>query len=174
MRSYYYLDYLHREIFLEEEDIQAVPESGRAEEICSTIARKRYIVGQFSADSFQVLKDVVSRLCDDPDIENRHDALMYIVWLAALDIKERRAMRHAEAAVRITRDDGFVWLVVPPDKARELWKADAFTLYRLYPDDTESQIDSTAYLNETIDMGYGIGIEVGFISTMEHAARMLR
>jgi len=29
MRTYYYLDYLHREIFLEEEDIQAVPASGR-------------------------------------------------------------------------------------------------------------------------------------------------
>ena len=38
MKSYYYLDYLHREIFLEEEDIQAVPESGRADEACSAIA----------------------------------------------------------------------------------------------------------------------------------------
>ena len=42
MKSYYYLDYLHREIFLEEEDIQAVPESGRADDACSAIAEKPY------------------------------------------------------------------------------------------------------------------------------------
>ena len=38
MKSYYYMDCLHREIFLEEEDIQAVPESGRADKACSAIA----------------------------------------------------------------------------------------------------------------------------------------
>ena len=42
MKSYYYLDYLHREIFLEEEDIQTVPESGRADDACSAIAEKPY------------------------------------------------------------------------------------------------------------------------------------
>ena len=44
MKSYYYMDCLHREIFLEEEDIQAVPESGRADEVCSAIAGKPYVV----------------------------------------------------------------------------------------------------------------------------------
>ena len=87
MKSYYYLDCLHREIFLEEEDIQSVPESGRADEACSAIAEKPYVMEQFMADSFQVLKDAVSRLCDSPEIKSRHDALMYIVWMAALDIK---------------------------------------------------------------------------------------
>jgi len=51
MKSYYYLDYLHREIFLEEEDIQTVPESGRADDACSAIAEKPYVVEQFMADS---------------------------------------------------------------------------------------------------------------------------
>ena len=46
MKSYYYLDYLHREIFLEEEDIQTVPESGRADDACSAIAEKPYVVEQ--------------------------------------------------------------------------------------------------------------------------------
>ncbi|MCS2303724.1 hypothetical protein NXX23_17665 [Bacteroides ovatus] len=58
MKSYYYLDYLHREIFLEEEDIQTVPESGRADDACSAIAEKPYVVEQFMADSFRTLKDV--------------------------------------------------------------------------------------------------------------------
>ncbi|MCS3085363.1 hypothetical protein NXW09_29180 [Bacteroides ovatus] len=40
MKSYYYLDYLHREIFLEEEDIQTVPESGRADDALFRHCRK--------------------------------------------------------------------------------------------------------------------------------------
>ena len=54
------------------------------------------------ADSFRTLKDVASRLCDSPDIKSRHDALMYIVWRVALDIKEWRTLSHSEAAVKVT------------------------------------------------------------------------
>ena len=108
MKSYYYMDCLYREIFLEEEDIQAVPESGRADEACSAIAGKPYVVEQFMADSFRTLKDAVSRLCDSPDVKSRHDALMYIVWRVALDIKEWRTLSHSEAAVKVTCEDGFV------------------------------------------------------------------
>ena len=71
MKSYYYMDCLHREIFLEEEDIQAVPESGRADEACSAIAGKPYVVEQFMADSFRTLKDAASHLCDSPDVKSR-------------------------------------------------------------------------------------------------------
>ncbi len=92
MKSYYYLDYLHKEVFLEEEDIQAVPESGGADEACAVIADKMYMTQQFQADSFKVLKDAVCALCDSPQIRSRHDALMYIVWIVALSIKEERNM----------------------------------------------------------------------------------
>lgn len=51
MKTCYYLEELHKEILLEEEDIQAVPESGRADEACDAIAAKDYIVRQFQADS---------------------------------------------------------------------------------------------------------------------------
>ncbi|MCO7112309.1 hypothetical protein NIB75_06405 [Bacteroides uniformis] len=71
-------------------------------------------------------------------LKSRHDALMYIVWTAALDIRERRTLRHGEAAVKVTREDGFVWLLVPAENARKLWEADVFALYRLYADDSES------------------------------------
>ena len=54
----------------------------------------------YHADSFRTLKDVASRLCDSPDIKSRHDALMYIVWRVALDIKEWRTLSHSEAAVQ--------------------------------------------------------------------------
>ena len=108
MKSYYYMDCLYREIFLEEEDIQTVPESGRADDACSAIAEKPYVVEQFMADSFRTLKDAVSRLCDSPDVKSRHDALMYIVWRVALDIKEWRTQSHSEAAVKVTCEDGFV------------------------------------------------------------------
>ena len=172
MKSYYYQECLHREIFLEEEDIQAVPESGRADEACSAIAEKPYVMEQFMADSFQTLKDVVGRLCDSPDIKSRHDALMYIVWMAALDIKERRSMRHGEATVKVTREDGFVWLLVSAENARKLWAANAFTLYRLYDDDSESMIESETDLELTIESGNQIGIEVGFASVMNHDAQL--
>ncbi len=92
MKSYYYLEYLHKEVFLEEEDIQAVPESGCADEACAVIAEKMYVKQQFQVDSFKVLKDAVCALCDSPQIRSRHDALMYIVWMVALNIKEERSM----------------------------------------------------------------------------------
>lgn len=88
--EYYHLDYLHREIFLEEEDIEAVPQMGSADEVCSAIAEKMYVRQQFMADSLDTLKEVVSALCDSPEIDNRHDALMYIVWIVALGIKDER------------------------------------------------------------------------------------
>lgn len=174
MKTCYYLEELHKEIFLEEEDIQAVPESGRADEACDSIAAKDYIARQFQADSFESLRQAVCRICDNPRIRSRHEALMYIVWMAALDIKERRALRHTEAEVKITREDGFVWLIVPREKVRGLWETGAFTLYRLYPDDSEAEIENNEQLEETLERGYSVGIEVGFVATMGYAARMHR
>ena len=129
---------------------------------------------QFQADSFESLRQVVCRICDNPRIRSRHEALMYIVWMTALDIKEKRALRHTEAEVRITRDDGFVWLIVPREKIRGLWETGTFRLYRLYTDDSEAEIENTEQLEETLERGYPVGIEVGFVATMGYAARMQR
>lgn len=133
-----------------------------------------YIVRQFQADSFESLRQAVCRICDSPRIRSRHEALMYIVWMAALDIKERRVLRHTEAEVKITRDDGFVWLIVPREKVRGLWETGTFTLYRLYADDSEAEIENKEQLEETLERGYSVGIEVGFVATMGYAARMHR
>ena len=90
--EYYYIDYLHREIGLKKEDIDAVPEMGRADDACDEIAGKDYIVEQFRDMSFESLKYAVCCLCDNPEVDSRHDALMYLVWIAALDIKEQRVI----------------------------------------------------------------------------------
>lgn len=84
----YYMDYLYQEVFLLDEDIEAVPESGYADNACSLIADKIYVQKQFENRSFDNLKDVVCKLCDEPEIETRHDAIMFLVWMAALGIKE--------------------------------------------------------------------------------------
>lgn len=86
----YYIDYLYWEISLEEEDIETVPEIGQADNACSIIAEKEYVKEQFKDVPFSLLKDTVYKLCDKPDIKTRKDAIMFFVWLAALDIKEHQ------------------------------------------------------------------------------------
>ncbi|MCO7113906.1 hypothetical protein NIB75_19175 [Bacteroides uniformis] len=138
MKSYYYLDYLHREIFLEEEDIQTVPESqgGRC---LFRHCRKSRMSWSSSWRTLSGHSKMWPAACAIPLIlKSRHDALMYIVWRVALDIKEWRTLSHSEAAVKVTREDGFVWLLVSAENARKLWEADVFSLYRLYADDSES------------------------------------
>lgn len=90
--EYYYFDYLYKEIGLKREDIDAVPQMGNAGDVCDDIASKDYIIEQFADVSFENLKYAVCCLCDNPTIESRHDALMYLVWIAALDIKEQRVL----------------------------------------------------------------------------------
>lgn len=86
----YYIDYLYREISLEDEDIETVPEIGQADDACSIIAEKKYVKEQFKDVSFPLLKDTVCKLCDEPNIKTRKGAIMFLVWLAALDIKEHQ------------------------------------------------------------------------------------
>lgn len=90
--EYCYIDYLYKEIGLKAEDIEAVPEMGRADDACDEIARKEYVVEQFKDISFGELKYAVCCLCDSPEVNTRHDALMFLVWIAALNIKEENAM----------------------------------------------------------------------------------
>ena len=161
----YYLDYLYCEVFLAEEDIDAVPGSGQADGACSAIADKAYVKEQFRAISCEKLKDAVKKLCDGPELRDRHDALMYIGWMVALGIKEERCTRHNSTATKTT-NDGFVWLLVSLKQARKLWSTDVFTLYRLYPDGSEAQIETDGELEESIEKGYQIGIEVGYTDSL--------
>lgn len=86
--KYYYLDYLHREVGLTRGDIESVPESGSGDDACSIIADKKYVRKQLAEVTDEQLFDAVKRLCDDPELTSRKNAIMYIVWMVALSIKE--------------------------------------------------------------------------------------
>lgn len=60
-------------------------------------------------------------------------------------------------------NDGFVYKVVNGDKARQIFDLNLFELYILWEDDSESLIETHKILNEAIEDGYVIGIEVGNI-----------
>lgn len=86
--NYYYLDYLHREVGLTRKDIESVPESGSADDACSVIADKKYVQKQLAEISDEQLFKAVNSLCDNPELPTRKDAIIYIVWMVALSIKE--------------------------------------------------------------------------------------
>lgn len=167
----YYIDYLYREISLKEEDIEAVPEMGKADDACCKIADKKYVIRQFKDVSYKKLKDAVCQLCDEPEIRSRKDALMYLVWLAALDIKEKRFLSHGSPKTKVLAD-GFVWLVISNEQARQLWKTEAFALYTLYDDDSESMIETEDDLENSIRQSRPIGIEVGFLSNLSNSFKI--
>ena len=72
--NYYYLDYLYREIGLTRSDIESVPESRSGDDACSVTDEQLF--------------NAVKSLCDNPELPSRKIAIMYIVWMVALSIKE--------------------------------------------------------------------------------------
>jgi len=58
----------------------------------------------------------------------------------------------------------FIWLIVT-DKAKEIFSADLFQLYTLHDDGSEALIETFEDLNEALENGLEIGVEVGRIST---------
>lgn len=86
--SYYYLDYLHLKVGLTRMDIESVPESGSADCACFAIASKKYVRRQFTDIPTPKLYDAVRALCDNPELTSRHEAIAYLVWMTALNIKE--------------------------------------------------------------------------------------
>lgn len=58
----------------------------------------------------------------------------------------------------------FIWLIVT-DKAKEIFSADLFQLYTLHDDGSEALIETFEDLNEALENGFEIGVEVGRIST---------
>lgn len=169
--SIYYIDYLHQEMALREEDVEAVPQGGSADEACSVIADKPYIKKQFKDIPYSKLKETVCKLCDEPEIKSRKDALMYLVWLAALDIKEERCISRGDPKTKVLAD-GFVWLIISNKQARQLWEAEAFTLYTLYDDGSESMIETERDLENGIRQSRPIGIEVGFLSKLSNSSKI--
>ena len=63
---------------------------------------------------------------------------------------------------KITKD-GFIWLVLDKESAIAIWKTGTAELFRLYDDESESAIESDGQLEDAIETGTPIGIEVGFV-----------
>jgi hypothetical protein len=65
---------------------------------------------------------------------------------------------------KIKNVDGFVWLIVT-DKAKEVFTSGLFEVFELHEDGSESMIWSIDELNEVLESGGEIGIEVGYMKT---------
>jgi hypothetical protein len=59
--------------------------------------------------------------------------------------------------------NGFVWLVVT-NKAKEVFSSGTFDLYVLHDDKSESLVETYAQINDAIEYGLDIAIEVGSLS----------
>lgn len=68
--------------------------------------------------------------------------------------------------------DGFVWLVISNEQARQLWETEAFTLYTLYDDGSEGMIETKEDLENSICRSFPIGIEVGFLSQLSNSCKI--
>lgn len=60
-------------------------------------------------------------------------------------------------------NDGFVWKLVDGDIAKDIFVLGLFELYLIHYDDSESLIETYVELNNAIENGSEIGIEVGYI-----------
>lgn len=60
-------------------------------------------------------------------------------------------------------NSGFVWKLVDGEKAKDIFALGMFELYIIWTDDSESLVESWTQLNNALESGYQIGIEVGHI-----------
>ena len=58
-------------------------------------------------------------------------------------------------------NSGFVWKLVDGEKAKDIFALGMFELYIIWTDDSESLVESWTQLNNALESGYQIGIEVG-------------
>jgi hypothetical protein len=58
---------------------------------------------------------------------------------------------------------GFVWFLVT-DIAKEVYQSGLFSLYVLHDDDSESLVEDFFEINQALEDGEDIGIEVGHLT----------
>lgn len=62
--------------------------------------------------------------------------------------------------------DKFIWLPVS-EKAKEIFSSGTFELYVLHTDGSESLVESHAQINDALECGLTIAIEVGYLESVE-------
>lgn len=65
-------------------------------------------------------------------------------------------------SLAVVMEDGFVFMDVT-DKAKEVFSSGLFELYVLHGDDSESLVESYADINDALEYGLTIAIEVGHL-----------
>jgi hypothetical protein len=77
--------------------------------------------------------------------------------------------------IKISKGDQFIWLIVT-EKAKEIYISGLFDLYILHDDDSETLIEGFDQINQALENGLNIGIEVGFanddVDLFEHPNRL--
>lgn len=66
----------------------------------------------------------------------------------------------------MTIRNGFVWLPIT-NKAKEVFASQLFDVYKLHDDGSESLCESYADINDAIEYGIELAIEVGSIESKE-------
>jgi hypothetical protein len=84
-----------------------------------------------------------------------------------IDITNHFKFKTMTTTNKITKD-GFIWLLVT-DKAKEIYQSGLFSLYKLYNNNADGLIESLDDLNEALERGVSIGIEVGFVEPVATA-----
>ena len=90
---------------------------------------------------------------------NLYNTLIFILYFKQLNLKE---MGNTIKIVNGYDDQKFVWHVIT-NKSKEIFNSGLFEVYILHDDDSESLCTTIDDINEALERGEELGIEVGFI-----------
>jgi hypothetical protein len=74
--------------------------------------------------------------------------------------------------IKVT-SDGYVWCIVTY-AAKELFSSGALSIYALHDDESETLIETHEQLQDALDGGTPIGIDVGHLYTLENIKEQLK
>ena len=82
------------DLYFTRKDVDSMPSSGVCDDTVKAIAKKPYIVRQFSAIGNSVLIKELTEYgaCDNIELQDKQANIERIIWLACSDIKEREFM----------------------------------------------------------------------------------
>lgn len=80
------VDYLHKEIGLRMADIETICHSGSNDQAVKMVCLQSYVIEQFKDISDSDLIRVANCLADGSDINDRSNAIEFIIWVVAWSI----------------------------------------------------------------------------------------
>lgn len=83
---YSYVDYLYKEIGLRKADIETICHSGNNDQAVKMVCSQSYVIEQFKDISDSDLMRVANSLSDGSIIDDRSNAIEFIIWVVAWDI----------------------------------------------------------------------------------------